>query len=1474
MHTGLYCLRVVMPPAIEVKPGKVKAVQGDHRKLKWVPDQGLEVTEALGLWVQPGSLRARMLTTLMLSGDVDHAVAAEVEKLRPEIETSPWSALYIKVAPEVEQEVVQELAPRAGGKLTGIKSKYTLLDAVVEVTMRVSSKTLLTTWSSNVITKDQDARAMWNILWPKLFQHEDIRSEPGDDQPQTDAQAASGSGEKNQGGGKHSEKAMVLLSSLQDLNIPEEDKLQAMIAEDYVEEIDVEVLLMPATGIFSGVKRRLPQASEEEAKWWWTMIVKFVKHVRKARLEDEEAARAERRAAADAARKPPKETIDQAPRKTPEKNKSMGSPSPRSRKYAKDNLGNARRVLVPDDGETSESHGQHREGVAGLRDEVEASKPRDTGDEAEVGGKWHTGAGVNKVTVERLTKGPKRLRPVLLTGFQYTDPMDSYAAREGIFGAVSLDYRTFRDMLRQYNEVVMFVPGDKLDAALSGVYRDSFRVSAARDPMQRSDEIEIKELLLLDGLKKIVARIPAQPSGKANATTAVPVTGVYHQESWGAAVWCIMPPYSADSAFMSLWGYGGSVEIEAAVEFHSDTPAVDSARRTTVERHAIWGLQSAFSSTDRCSSTSHKGGSEDDAQEWEQVADDMELRIRHRGHGLQEAPEWALQEIAQSATIKRASRRVPVQKTGNYQPTSAQGCQADELGLYTLAGEFRMPESSQTEDDVRELTCRGRVTKAESVRVTKILGPKWTGQGTRLETMGTRSVQLIGKAPTPEGDAVQSGVLACGTTKFVMQAASPTIGKCGILQAPAEDSQEGELITRLWVVMQVWEHGRDHQVLLRAGRAHRTRRRTPSDMIQWWKAICRATGWDATQRQWAGETVKNKVWGGKSTVYLDWTAPEWNRQKYEAKAWSAMRVPEACHQVSMGYSLVSVNCQGINREKEQPRKKWDEVVVIAQETRATVVTCQETWGSDKKRVERQMEGFWHENSKHTKVGQANEVWVRHQWATKQAVILDTPSALLILTHNAAGVGVVGSVHMAQKNEPKEYTHQLVEIRQALDVTPHNWMVVGGDWNRDIRPLIKATTETIATLQRQDSVVAFMSGRQQHPKDFFMLRGMHMQELGVWLTPVGDHPVVWVKDSVQLTAGATPSALRPVTPLRWDGSQKKMFSDIMEAYSASPLVSTEEWLHTMREVIVLANQEFMKSASEPESDDREIIRRLKTVVQGKGWKVRDVIQQSLTAKFWEATIENWKQVARRGLQGRTLKVLRLQAANPFLKMHKVADTESGEVVEGSDILRVVSRECAKKYPRHSTTVPSEWVAGLVERQVAKASSSRVEQVADTIESKDAGRVSVATMLNRKAEFSNKTAGVDCVVPSLLKLFGMRTASKFADILNMEYGQWPEETRQVLHMTLHKSTGFDVNKNTRPIKVLSALLRIQAKLLAPMVQTLTRPRWSAGRQFAGYKGSSVHGMRRLMHILITQALATKGAVGVMLLDIVGAYDEVMR
>ena len=35
-------------------------------------------------------------------------------------------------------------------------------------------------------------------------------------------------------------------------------------------------------------------------------------------------------------------------------------------------------------------------------------------------------------------------------------------------------------------------------------------------------------------------------------------------------MWCVMPPYSADSVFMLLWGYARSVEIGATVEFQHE----------------------------------------------------------------------------------------------------------------------------------------------------------------------------------------------------------------------------------------------------------------------------------------------------------------------------------------------------------------------------------------------------------------------------------------------------------------------------------------------------------------------------------------------------------------------------------------------------------------------------------------------------------------------------------------------------------------------------------------------------------------------------------------------------------------------------------------------------------------------------------------------------------------------------------------
>ena len=400
----------------------------------------------------------------------------------------------------------------------------------------------------------------------------------------------------------------------------------------------------------------------------------------------------------------------------------------------------------------------------------------------------------------------------------------------------------------------------------------------------------------------------------------------------------------------------------------------------------------------------------------------------------------------------------------------------------------------------------------------------------------------------------------------------------------------------------------------------------------------------------------------------------------------------------------------------------------------------------------------------------------------------------------------------------------------------------------------------------------MTGRQHLPKDFFIINGINQQQRGVWLSPVGDHPVVWVKGEVELAAGAAQSDAKPVTPLQWDKHHNVMFSELVEAFTGRR-TTPQQWMQMIREAVVIVNREFRNQLETETKDDRETIRQLKRVVQGKGWKVRDKVQQSLTDKYWETTVQQWRQVSQPGMAGRTLKVLRLKAANPFKILHQVEDTDRQCTVEGKEILTVVSKECLKKYPVHTTRVPVEWVEGLVGKHVTDERPQRVERAAELIIRKGAGPVSISALVHRKGEMVNKTAGVDGFTPAFVKLFGIQAAHRFIEILRMGYEQWPEEVKEVLHMTAHKSKGCNVNKNTRPIKMLSALLRIQARLLGPLVQTMTRPRWSAGRQFAGYKGSSVHGMRRLMHMLITQALATKGAVGVLLLDIVGAFDEVM-
>ena len=80
-----------------------------------------------------------------------------------------------------------------------------------------------------------------------------------------------------------------------------------------------------------------------------------------------------------------------------------------------------------------------------------------------------------------------------------------------------------------------------------------------------------------------------------------------------------------------------------------------------------------------------------------------------------------------------------------------------------------------------------------------------------------------------------------------------------------------------------------------------------------------------------------------------------------------------------------------------------------------------------------------------------------------------------------------------------------------------------------------------------------------------------------------------------------------------------------------------------------------------------------------------------------------------------------------------------------------------------------------------------------------------------QVTNKTAGIDCIVPEHIKRMGFRGLRRVLDILNQPMHTWPEESKTALHMAFEKGAGDDINKHTRPIKILSAMLRLRAKVL---------------------------------------------------------------
>ena len=187
-----------------------------------------------------------------------------------------------------------------------------------------------------------------------------------------------------------------------------------------------------------------------------------------------------------------------------------------------------------------------------------------------------------------------------------------------------------------------------------------------------------------------------------------------------------------------------------------------------------------------------------------------------------------------------------------------------------------------------------------------------------------------------------------------------------------------------------------------------------------------------------------------------------------------------------------------------------------------MVLVQETWTAVVQRESRFISSFWMEKSRHQGIGNGLEIWCQGAWAHKLAVLTDQPYALLVLVRSVRGVGIIGTVHMAQRAEGPNFEAQMTLLMSVMRAAPHDWAMIGGDWNRDIRRHVAAQT----FIFNMGAWVAFMEGQMRLPKDFVILKGITGQSVGQWLDPIGDHPVVIAKGVASVQAGSTRSASRP------------------------------------------------------------------------------------------------------------------------------------------------------------------------------------------------------------------------------------------------------------------------------------------------------------------------------------------------------------
>ena len=257
---------------------------------------------------------------------------------------------------------------------------------------------------------------------------------------------------------------------------------------------------------------------------------------------------------------------------------------------------------------------------------------------------------------------------------------------------------------------------------------------------------------------------------------------------------------------------------------------------------------------------------------------------------------------------------------------------------------------------------------------------------------------------------------------------------------------------------------------------------------EWWVDVCIILGWMGGIDGLHTEVVKGrqKTVNGVVTrhVFLNSREAALPMVKFKQIGWEDMFIPEGMATKDIELQVLSSNFQGLHRTKEGVYpKKWNVLRDMASAVGANIPLNQEMFSSKVKGYERYWDGFRSLRSKREGRGQCNEIWCKMAAFQIIVTVLDLPAALILLVKSPLGVGVIGSVQLPRRNDEVEYRQQLVGVTLAVSEVDPQWVVIGGDRNRDIRR--HAVTTPMAALHGMDIA---MNNMVVLPKDFICIGG--------------------------------------------------------------------------------------------------------------------------------------------------------------------------------------------------------------------------------------------------------------------------------------------------------------------------------------------------------------------------------------------------